>query len=339
MRRKRLTAISSHIETLKPESRPQMHALSDLEIQKPEPIVNKSDDMQQLGPKVLRHCFKVIAPYFWGPKHQDIWSIGRFITKIIGKSTIDAKCRDGSWLCFPLPVYTMYFLHGVDLKKYGVGNLTPIFRKNISSGTVAIDVGASCGQEIIELSKAVGEDGIVYAFEPSTSFLALTRTVALNGLQNVICVNAGCGNENGYIDEDKEQAYVIGESIKYAEKGTPIVRIDDFLELIGEERPVSLIKIDTDGFELEVVQGAKKRISSSETTVIAEFEKHFNYSGYQAQDVLKKYADLGFSIEKLQTMSTVVSETEFDNYLSDIDDPANMIAHDIVLRPTQSSQR
>ncbi len=316
-----------------------MHTLSDLKIQKPKPIITKHDDMHRLGLKLLRHSFKIIAPFFWGPKHQDIWSIGRFITKLIGKSTIDAKCRDGSWLCFPLPVYTMYFLYGADLKKYNVGNLSPIFRKNALPGTVAIDVGASCGQEILELSKAVGENGTVYAFEPSASFLALTRTVALNGLQNVICVNAGCGNKNSHLAGKDEQAYFIGEKIEYAEKGTAIVRIDDFLDLIGEQRRVSLIKIDTDGFELEVIQGAEQCISANETTVIAEFEKHFNYSGHKAKEVLEKYSELGLSIEKLQTMSSTISEKDFDSYLSDLDDPANMISHDIVLRPNQSKTK
>tara|TARA_B100000161_G_scaffold261729_1_gene230479 strand:- start:172 stop:1137 length:966 start_codon:yes stop_codon:yes gene_type:complete len=310
----------------------RMTSFSHIHTETPQACEAKRDDMRRLHIKILRHVFRFIAPYAFGPKHQDIWPIGRFLAKVIGKSTIDTCSNDGSWICFPLPIYTMYFLYGPDIKKYNVDNLTPIFRKNIIPGTVVIDVGASCGQEIVELSKAVGNSGTVYAFEPSKSFNALIRTVSLNDLTNVVCVKAGCGNENGYFKEADQKEYYVGANTLYGSSGTPIVRIDDFLKFIGEERPVSLIKIDTDGFELEVTQGATETIKNGNSCVVAEFEKQFSYSGLNGKDVLKEYNALGYDISKIQTSEIKISEEEFDNYLSDINSKHNMIAHDLVLR-------
>lgn len=303
-----------------------------IRIEKPSPIENKVDDLKQLKLKILKHFFKITAPYFWGPKHTDIWSIGRFVTKVTGKECINTQCADGKWISLPLPVYTSHFLYGPDHKRFNRDNITPIMKKFAQQGSVAIDVGASCGQEVVALSHAVGEEGQVYCFEPSASFDALLRTVALNGLKNVTCVHAGCGNENGFIAGSSDQKYFIGDQYHYADSGVPVVRIDDFLEHINETRKVSLIKIDTDGFEYEVIKGLQDTIEKNNAKVIAEFEPHFEYSGAKSSDVLKRYEENGFEICKIQTSYIPLTTDEIEQYIQDMKNPENMIAHDVVLK-------
>ena len=298
----------------------------------PKPLTSKADDLQRPLIKILKHVFKIIAPYFFGPKHTDMWGIGRFVSKLIGKNTIDTQCADGKWLCLPLPVYTSHFLYGPDHKRFNKDNITPLMRKYATSGSIAIDVGASCGQEVLALSQAVGDKGHVYCFEPSMSYEALLRTVALNELTNVTCVRAGCGNENGYIGGSDTQEYFIGDEYSYSDSGMPVIRIDDFLAYIKEKRSVSLIKIDTDGFEYEVVQGAHQTITNYNSHIIAEFEPHFNYSGVESADVLKRYTDNGFELHKIQISAVPLNPKETVAYIKDMQNPDNMIAHDIVLK-------
>lgn len=300
--------------------------------ERPEPITNTINDLNRLHIKILRHVFRITAPYIWGPKHTDIWSIGRFISKVIGKNTVDAQCQDGKWLCLPLPVYTSHCLYGPDHKRFNRDNITPLMKKFAAPGSVAIDVGASCGQEVVTLSKAVGKNGKVYCFEPSMSFKALLRTVALNKLSNVVCVQAGCGNENGYIDGTENQEYFIGDQYTYADKGMPVIRIDDFLAHIKERRTVSFIKIDTDGFEHEVIQGALLTVKKHQSKVIAEFEPHFDYSGAKSIDVLKRYEEIGFQLHKIQTSYIPLSQADTKQYIRDMQSSENMIAHDLVLK-------
>lgn len=298
----------------------------------PPPLTDRVDDLQKPILKLAKHVFRIISPYFWGPKHTDIWPIGRFVAKLAGKDILDTRCSDGKWIALPLPVYTSHFINGGDYKRFNRDNIHPILKSYALQGTAVIDVGASCGQEVVTLSRAVGADGVVYCFEPSYSFEALLRTVALNQLTNVICVQAACGNQNGYLGGASHGLYFIGAESHYNDNsGTPIIRIDDFLAHVRESRPLSLIKIDTDGFEFEVIQGAQSAISRHKTTVVAEFEKHFEYSGAQGADVLKRYHDMGFSIHKIQTSHQRVNESDFHSYMQEMSDPENMIAHDIVL--------
>ena len=50
----------------------------------------------------------------------------------------------------------------------------------LNSGDIAIDVGANYGLYTYNLSKAVGDNGFVYAFEPTPyTFSCLTRIIKL----------------------------------------------------------------------------------------------------------------------------------------------------------------
>lgn len=309
-----------------------MMNLSEIKIVTPDPIAEPVDDLQRPLVKILKHVFKIISPYFWGEKHTDVWSIGKFVAWVTGKNILDARCRDGRWLALPLPVYTSHFIQGPDYKRYNNDNIHPIMKRFAKPGTVAIDVGASCGQEIVTLSRAVGAQGQVYAFEPSFSFEALLRTVALNRLDNVVCIKAACGSQNGRLGSSADTLYMVGEKAAYNEAaGVPVLRLDDFLAQIKETRAVSLIKIDTDGFELEVIKGAVETIRTHSTHVISEFESHFDYSGVKGKDALNAYRDMGFSVAKIQTAYQTILPIDDEDYLRDMRIEENMIAHDIVL--------
>ena len=65
------------------------------------------------------------------------------------------------------------------------------FRSTVRPGTVALDVGANVGSYSVLLGQWVGVGGRVYAFEPAPDvFDGLTRHIALNHLQHVVCAVA-----------------------------------------------------------------------------------------------------------------------------------------------------
>lgn len=304
-------------------------------IEKPTPIINNTgDDLRRPFVKFLRKILKLLQP-FAGPKHTDIWWLGKIAGRILGRQTFDTQLIGGDWQCLALPVYTSHFIYGGDLKRFTAGNIHPIMARKAKLGTVAIDIGASCGQEVVTLSRSVGKDGVVYCFEPSYSFSALLRTVSLNRLENVVCVQAAVGNKSGYMNAEADQFYLVGTESQYVDAGgIPVITLDEFLESIDEVRPVSLIKIDTDGFELEVIRGCEKVIDQNpEIEIIAEFETQFEYSGFKGKELLKEYKRMGFSISKVQTSAIPLQESEFDEYITNMSDPVDMISHDIVLSP------
>ena len=300
---------------------------------RPRLIDNPKDELNEPILRLLRFCIRLLAPYLFGSKHTDLWTAGRIISKAHGKNLVDARCQDGNWLCLPLPVYTSHFLFGPDHKRFGRDNITPLIKKLTKRGTVAIDVGASCGQEVVAMSHAVGQEGAVYCFEPSESFNALVRTVGLNRLKNVVCIKAACGARNGFIGGADGQLYFIGNEYSYQDQGVPVIRVSDFLRFFNETREVSLIKIDTDGFEWEVLQGCNDIIDENVTSVIAEFETHFEYSGLQGMKAIERYRESGFEVHKIQTSHNLIDPTQTQKFIEEMNIDENMIAHDIVLKP------
>jgi len=154
------------------------------------------------------------------------------------------------------------------------GMTTEFVKNNLFEGQTFVDVGAHIGYYTILASKIVGPKGKVLAFEPSSENLALlAKNVELNNCTNVTiypyAASDRAGNSKLYTIEDKShgQKYLadglndkpIGEGASlqkildrddYEEIKT--VRLDDMLS-----KPADMIKIDTEGSEKLVIDGAK----------------------------------------------------------------------------------
>ena len=106
---------------------------------------------------------------------------------------IDTQRSDGRWVCLTRDEIGK-ILEGADHKRFNKNNFYPVMREFVRPGSVAIDVGTSYGDEVIELSELIGPSGRVYAIEPCPNYFpALQRTVALNDLANVVCINKAVG--------------------------------------------------------------------------------------------------------------------------------------------------
>lgn len=121
---------------------------------------------------------------------------------------------------------------------------------------VFFDVGANVGSYTILASGLRQAKSI--AFEPiPKSYTMLTKNVELNKLENLVqCENKGVGNKEGklnFIDDEDTKNHIVLEQ-NYKSIAVDIVALDKFYPHF---KP-SLIKIDVEGFETEVLNGAKK---------------------------------------------------------------------------------
>jgi FkbM family methyltransferase len=165
------------------------------------------------------------------------------------------RCRHGPMLYRLNDVYI-----GRSLETYGeMGELEArVLCGLVAPGDVAIEVGANIGTNAIPLAKRLGPQGRLLAFEPQRQVhQMLCANVALNGLSNVMTFWAAAGAEPGAItvpvlDYDSQNNFG-GVSLGAHDKGerVPVMTIDS-LRLAA----CRLIKIDVEGMEFEVLQGA-----------------------------------------------------------------------------------
>jgi FkbM family methyltransferase len=133
----------------------------------------------------------------------------------------------------------------------------------VQPGWMVADVGANIGSHTVFMAKAAGPTGMVLSFEPQRMIhQVLCGNLALNGLQTVRPVHAAVGAAMGTIavpapDYSREGNF---GALSLAEGGageeTPMLTLDS-LRLSA----CNLIKIDVEGMELAVLQGAAETIA------------------------------------------------------------------------------
>lgn len=161
---------------------------------------------------------------------------------------------------------------------------TPVVPLFVRFGTHVFDVGANIGYYTTLLSAMVGIPGRVHAFEanPVTARF-LQETKARNNLDNVIVNNlaASATNEPMMIaydpnfekERDPEKFNLGGWSLvtkKPGELKIDCVTLDDYCEQ-NAIPSVSFIKIDVEGFEENVLRGAKRMLRKFKPALMVEF--------------------------------------------------------------------
>ncbi len=130
-------------------------------------------------------------------------------------------------------------------------------------GDVIFDVGGYKGDTAIFFASRVGEEGRVFSFEPITAnFNHFNENIANNNLQNVVtCINMGCSDTTTIakavsIDCGAPWSFV-SEDIGNID--IKLTKIDDFIK-DNNMNKLDFIKMDVEGFEENVLLGAKESI-------------------------------------------------------------------------------
>lgn len=128
--------------------------------------------------------------------------------------------------------------------------------RDLRPGDVVYDVGANVGSYTILASVLVGSAGRVIAFEPVAENVAYLRShVTLNRLDNVDVVDAAVGAHTGTSRFRWHDDRLQGRLDPDGPAVVPVVALDEFVGRDGI-RPPDCIKIDVEGGELSVLQGA-----------------------------------------------------------------------------------
>lgn len=153
-----------------------------------------------------------------------------------------------------------------ELQPYELEMLQDV-QSNVSPGDLVLDVGANIGNHTLYLAAIAGCQ--VTSFEPNASLIeALRRSVEINKLgERVTLMPFGVGHAagKGHFAAIMEEN-LGGQSIDLGEGDIRIVALD---ELEFSER-VRLIKIDVEGMELPVLEGAVNLIDQDRPLIYVE---------------------------------------------------------------------
>jgi FkbM family methyltransferase len=135
--------------------------------------------------------------------------------------------------------------------------------REVRPGDHVVEVGASMGLYALAFAGRVGESGHVTAFEPDPeSAQALEANVRINGWQDrITTVRAAVGETSGLVRfasaRGLESRIELRPDARGAVIAVPMIRLDDVLP--GAR--IDLIKVDVEGFEEQVIKGARAMLT------------------------------------------------------------------------------
>lgn len=164
--------------------------------------------------------------------------------------------------------------------------LASIAKDHLPNDATVFDVGANIGLTSSLFSLSAPE-GRIYSFEPSpNAYPCLQETIKANGLTNVTLYNLALGAEPGELSfaDDHNSAsashlVVEGDTLGHITGKVPVRTLDEIAKEANLSR-LDLIKIDVEGFEVDVLEGAKETLKKFKPLVFLEFNS-FTLQAYR----------------------------------------------------------
>jgi len=187
---------------------------------------------------------------------------------------------------------------------------TKLFKDSIKPGMVVVDIGANIGYYTLIAAKLVGSRGKVYAFEPEpNNYRLLIKNIEVNGYKNVIPIQKAVSNKHG--ETKLFTSKTVLSSLSFSEDNVPekkeFVMVETItLEEFFKDSKVDFIKMDTEGAEGLIIEGAEKVLMRNNNLKIAMEFWPYGLKNLGTDDPLKllhKFQDYGFKIK-------LISETD-----------------------------
>ena len=170
----------------------------------------------------------------------------------------------------------------------------------LAGGGWFFDVGAHIGSVTLAAARILGERGRVVAFEPTpTTFARLSENVRLNDARNVTLVNLAVGTAPGMVKLDGGNHGNSGRSRISTGAGaeSAMTTLDAFWTSMGRP-PVRLVKIDVEGFELGVLQGATALLATGPSLLLELTPVGELGDLDRSREVLRLVAAAGYDVQR-----------------------------------------
>lgn len=218
---------------------------------------------------------------------------------------------------------------GIDFSIWLLGTFEPetvrCYRKLVSPGSVALDIGANIGAHSFFLADAVGSAGEVIAFEPTDyAFSKLQRNLALNP---ELATRMRC-MQLMLVGEDDSEMSVRGLYSSWPLKtepdlhtlhggrmmsvsGAKALTLDAAVRQLGLDR-VDFIKLDIDGFECGMLIGASETLARWHPTILMELAPYaLSEQGASLRQLIELLRGHGYRLQRIDNRKPLQMDSRY----------------------------
>ena len=207
---------------------------------------------------------------------------------------------------------------------------TKVFIDLLKPGGIVVDAGANFGHYALTAANIVGANGQVVAFEPHPeTYDLLAANAALLAIENLRIVQAGLSDASGEITLYSDAANPGGHSffewnVRQNEgdrKTVPVYSLDAFLQNEFPGKRLDVLKIDVQGFEMNLLNGAKETIANYKPTVLCEVTPDaLQRAGSSHSELLKFFEDLEYEMTVIDSKVKKLVPTNFVSLVTALTD-------------------
>ena len=205
-------------------------------------------------------------------------------TKHGAKLVIDLKNLD---------IYATIFNSGGEWEPH----IAKTCQRLLRTSDIFFDIGANAGCISLDTRASLGEDVRMYLFEPQPSLSSsIRKSITINRFKNIHVLEVLLGNHDGmgelYLTSHAIHASMIPREAAFDKIVLPICKVDT-LVASGRCPPPDIIKMDTEGAELQILEGMRQTLVEHSPTILFEADANMNRFGYGASDLLALISSTG----------------------------------------------
>lgn len=209
------------------------------------------------------------------PKFKGKLRLGAFLLKITGiqkNKNILLKTTHGNFI---IPGFDENLAKELFVNGYYEQGLVDLLAREIPHQGVFIDVGANIGSISIPLAIKRPDVQVISIEASPWIFKILTKNIAFNSLKNISCLNFAVYKESGlelpiYAPKDKYGKGSLNAIFTNEFELIKTITLDD-IKMQFCANKIDFVKIDVEGFELNVFEGSKQVLKIDKPNIIFEF--------------------------------------------------------------------
>jgi len=250
-----------------------------------------------------------------------IQSITHKVFRSCGAKVI--PCRfNGVWLKIPIDIWTGF------RSSYEPYMSTAIF-ENLGKEDTFLDIGAHYGLWSMFAARIVGSTGSVFSFEPSPAYEQLSKSANIYSQINPIRMglgdthseltfySQGVATSGSFVEAVTLINQKFQSDVPITPQRIPVSTIDH--EVSERKITPKLIKIDVEGFEARVLEGARNTLRDVDAAWIIEVHPpQLEMTGSSADEVIRKLKEAGLSVTILDrnpnSLFTVLAKRTKQSY-------------------------